>query len=212
MKTLRVFFVVAVERPHQEAGLSPCLRCFELTCSGHSFHTMQKVHTMQKCTRQRAAGSERVVNVVRGRSPGSAHHVGTITYRAIDLLILGRTSAHQQRSARSQCRAPEMRDKRGASAVPEHSPGTKQSLHVTCEAIHQRAPNIAVYITSSVRPICMQSLSAPSAERDATCVRRCKASCGATVNCCSHKSSNRRSRQLAEAFHPLESSASRASN
>ena len=56
------------------------------------------------------------------------------------------------------------------------------------------------------------SLSAPSAERDATRKRRCKASRGATVNCCNHRSSNRRSRPLAEAFHPKESSASRASN
>ena len=159
----------------------------------------------------RVAISERTV--VRGRSP--AWELGpptTLERECVNLLILGRTSASQQRSARSQCRAPEMRDKRGASAVPEHSPGTKQSLHVTCEAIHQRAPNIAVHVTSSVRPISMHSLSAPSAERDATRMRRCKASRGATVNCCNHRSSNRRSRQLAEAFHPLESSASRASN
>ena len=134
-------FVVAVERSHEEAGLPPGLRCLKLTWTGHSLHTC-KLRTLW-CSghplddTSRAAGSDKRTN----GSPRKVSCLGpptTLERECVNLLILGRTSASQQRSARSQCRAPEMRDKRGASAVPEHSPGTKQSLHVTCEAIHQR--------------------------------------------------------------------------
>jgi hypothetical protein len=52
-----------------------------------------------------------------------------------------------------------MRDKRGASAVPEHSPGTKQSLHVTCEAIHQHEEPYRIILLRQAVPVATEEVT-----------------------------------------------------
>ena len=69
-----------------------------------------------------------------------------------------------------------------------------RAFFLTCPQARAHASFLYAPHPSSIQFMPPNSLSAPSAERDATRMRRCKASRGATVNCCNHRSSNRRSR------------------
>ena len=101
------------------------------------------------------------------------------------------TKAAPQNKYRAQCKTITC-IKRGLSfplALP-----TQGAFFLTCPQARAYASSLYARHPWSIQFMPPNSLSAPSAERGATRMRRCKASRGATVNCCNHRSSNRRSR------------------